>query len=108
MWLAVTQFHKNYLQIFTFQEAISRVQNENIRQIVILIASSDSYPLFFYYNMFRKEEIRSQRNIDLAHLPKLGLHRIKENYNVSFASNFTEFTILYFYSLDYLHDKLVV
>ncbi|KAK6110203.1 Carboxyl transferase domain family protein [Brugia pahangi] len=66
----------------TLKEAISRVQNENIRQIVILIASSDSYPLFFYYNMFRKEEIRSQRNIDLAHLPKLGLHRIKENYNI--------------------------
>ncbi|VDN04662.1 unnamed protein product [Thelazia callipaeda] len=66
----------------TLKEAVSRVQNENIRQIVVLISSSDSYPMFFYYDMSNKEEIRSQRNIDLAHLSKLGLHRIKENYNV--------------------------
>lgn len=84
------QVHKNPLRMFSFQEAVSRVQNENIRQIVILIASSDSYPMFFYYDMFHKEEIRSQRNIDLAHLPKLGLHRIKENYNVSFTYNFVK------------------
>lgn len=50
--------------------------------------------MFFYYDMFHKEEIRSQRNIDLAHLPKLGLHRIKENYNVSFTDNFAEFAVL--------------
>lgn len=70
------------------------MQNENIRQVVILIASSDSYPMFFYYDMFHKEEIRSQRNIDLAHLPKLGLHRIKENYSVSFANKFMEVIVL--------------
>ncbi|VDK55657.1 unnamed protein product, partial [Gongylonema pulchrum] len=77
------------------KEAVSRVQNENIRQMVILIASSDSYPMFFYYDMICKEEIRSQRNIDLAHLPKLGLHRIKGNYNIEKLKSSHNFGHLY-------------
>lgn len=67
-----------------FQDVIRIMQNPNIRQVVVLISSTDLYPLFFYFDMKSKEEICSQRNIDLAHLPKLGLHRIKENYNVRF------------------------
>lgn len=59
------------------------LENDCVSHIVVLVASSNSYPLFFYYNMETREEVVSQRNIDLAHLPKLGLHRLKENYDVS-------------------------
>ncbi|MFH4976395.1 hypothetical protein AB6A40_003104 [Gnathostoma spinigerum] len=64
------------------KETVMCLSSELITNVVISVVPNDSYPLFFYYDMAKREEILSQRNVDFAHLPKLGLRRIAENYYV--------------------------
>lgn len=63
-----------------------RLDSPKIRELVAMVAPSDSYPLFFHFSMATREEVVCQRNIDFAHLPKLGLHRLSENYNVIYSN----------------------
>ncbi|VDK44469.1 unnamed protein product [Anisakis simplex] len=61
-------------------ELMMNLRNDVVSQLVIMIAPSESYPLHFYYDMINREEIVSRRNVHFAHLPKLGLRRLEENY----------------------------
>lgn len=64
------------------------VQSDLVSQLVVMVAPTESYPLYFYYDMNTREEVVSRRNVDFAHLPKLGLRRLEENYIVGFFWNF--------------------
>uniref|UniRef100_A0A915AGR3 Acetyl-CoA carboxylase n=1 Tax=Parascaris univalens TaxID=6257 RepID=A0A915AGR3_PARUN len=62
------------------KETVLGVQSDLVSQLVVMVAPTESYPLYFYYDMNTREEVVSRRNVDFAHLPKLGLRRLEENY----------------------------
>ncbi|KHN74327.1 Acetyl-CoA carboxylase [Toxocara canis] len=64
------------------KETMMGLRSDCMSQLVVMVAPSESYPLYFYYDMNTREELVSRRNVDFAHLPKLGLRRLEENYNV--------------------------
>lgn len=74
------------------QEAVMRLDSSKIRELVAMVAPSDSYPLFFHFSMATREEVVCQRNIDFAHLPKLGLHRVAKNYNIEKVRTHTPYS----------------